>query len=381
MSKTFEKVFKTDRMSKRERVERSLNLEPVDRVALHDQVSYNPGVVSLYTGRAIRGFDYTLEDICEVIRKTLDACFPPVAPRGTERVTDSEGFVIQNDNWTAWRVSRPFADDDVDAAREYVLRSTDRLRRAEFDPARDREAFRASIQRLQRLVGETVIIPTDNSAGLCACWARIGLTAFAYLCEDHPDVVSGFMEAYVTREIQKAETRADKGLTPVVLIADDFATKGGPIFSPQFLRREHFPRVRRLTEAWHGHGVKVLYHSDGNWKSVIPDLIDCGVDGFYCLEKSIGMDIVELKNAWPGHVWAGGVDGVDLMERGSPEAVAAEVRRHIEETDALRTGGMFVGSSSEINPPIKPENYRAMVEAAGSAPNPDFQGTSEDERR
>jgi uroporphyrinogen-III decarboxylase len=78
------------------------------------------------------------------------------------------------------------------------------------------------------------------------------------------------------------------------------------------------------------------------------------------------MDIVELKRSRPQLVWAGGVDGVDLMERGTPEEVREEVTRHIRQTDALETGGMFVGSSSEINPPIKPENYRAMVEAVGA---------------
>ena len=81
------------------------------------------------------------------------------------------------------------------------------------------------------------------------------------------------------------------------------------------------------------------------------------------------MDIVALKNTWPRHVWAGGVDGVDLLERGTPAQVALEVRRQIQETYALQTGGMFVGSSSEINPPIKPENYRAMIQAAGEAVN------------
>jgi len=32
-----------------------------------------------------------------------------------------------------------------------------------------------------------------------------------------------------------------------------------------------------------------------------------------------------------------------------------------------RTAGMFVASSSEINPPIPPENFRAMVEAVGES--------------
>jgi len=75
------------------------------------------------------------------------------------------------------------------------------------------------------------------------------------------------------------------------------------------------------------------------------------------------MDIVALKNAWPELVWAGGVDGVDLMERGAPGQVRAEVRHHTLDTRALGTGGMFVASSSKINPPIPPGNFRAMVEA------------------
>ena len=87
-----------------------------------------------------------------------------------------------------------------------------------------------------------------------------------------------------------------------------------------------------MTAAWHEAGVKVLYHSDGNYKKAIPDLMACGVDGFYCLEPGVGMDIVELKRTWPQMVWSGGVDGVDLMERGTPGQVRAEVLRHIRET-------------------------------------------------
>jgi hypothetical protein len=367
---TRDQLFPADVLTKRERVERALNLQPVDRVPLHDQLSYNPGVVALYAGKPIADFGYTLEDICAVIRQTLDACFPPVAPCGTERVTDSEGFVTQHDNWTSWTVSRPF--DDVLGAREYLLRQTEALRQARFDAGRAREDFRRRMTSLQRLLGDTVIIDTSSAVGLCPCWSRVGLMLFSYLYEDFPEVASDFIEAYVTNEIRRVHAIADPSLSPVILIADDFATKQAPIFSPEFLRREHFPRLRRLTAAWHAHGLKVIYHSDGNWRAVIPELIACGLDGFYCLEPAIGMEIVELKRTWPGVLWAGGVDGVDLLERGTPEQVTAEVRRHILETDALHTGGMFVGSSSEINPPIKPENYRAMVEAVGTLHNPAF---------
>ena len=74
-----------------------------------------------------------------------------------------------------------------------------------------------------------------------------------------------------------------------------------------------------------------MFHSDGNYRKAIGDLLACGVDGFYCLEPNCGMDIVELKNTWPGMVWAGGVDGVDLLERGTPEQVRAEVLKEVGE--------------------------------------------------
>jgi uroporphyrinogen decarboxylase len=281
----------------------------------------------------------------------------------------------------------------VAGAREFLLRKTDEMHRAgrrteygyppgiypladadrtQFDPEQERDNYRRYMQGLQRFVGDTVIIDFSVQTGFCECWSRLGLDTFIYLYDEDPQVISDYIRTYTDHEIRRLHAIANPGLSPVVLIAEDFASKQGPIFSPAFLRKELFPHVRRLTEAWHSHGLKVLYHSDGNWKRVIPDLVACGVGGFYCLEPSLGMDIVELRNAWPNHVWAGGVDGVDLMERGTPQQVRQEVRRQILETDALHKGGIFIDSSSEINPPIKPENYRAMVEAVGEILNPDF---------
>ena len=89
------------------------------------------------------------------------------------------------------------------------------------------------------------------------------------------------------------------------------------------------------------------------------------------------MDIVELHHAWPKHVWAGGLDGIDLMERGTPEQVRNEVHRLILETNVLKTGGIFIDTSSEINPPVKPENYKAMIDAVGEIYNADFLSVKE----
>ncbi len=104
-----EKLFPSDLLTRRERIERTLRCQPVDRVALRGQLSSNPRVIARDTGRAIAGVDYTLEDIGLVVRQTLDVRFPPVAPCGGGLVTTPDGFVYRCDRWTRWRVRRPFA--------------------------------------------------------------------------------------------------------------------------------------------------------------------------------------------------------------------------------------------------------------------------------
>lgn len=362
----YEKIFQKDAMTKRERIERMLNHESTDRVPLHDQISYNSGVLSQAIGRSIQGFDYSAEDIGLAISKTLDACFPVIPPCGEGEYTDDDGFTFKNDNWTKWHVGRPFHDEH--GAKDWLCRriQQEKAYGARFDADAFRASYREYMLEQQRLVGETVVIDYSIGTGFCDVFDRMGLENFTFFELEYPEVMSEYMETASENAVKKVHAAADLTLSPVVLIAEDFSTKQGPIFSPAFLRRYHYPYVKRLTEAWKEHGLKVLYHSDGNYKPALPDLMGCGVDGFYCLETNCGMDIVELKKAYPDYVWAGGVDGVDLMERGTPEQVIAEVRRHIIETNALSEGGMMIGSSSEINPPIKPDNFFAMVETAGT---------------
>lgn len=357
-----EKLFTQDHMTKRERVVSALRHQPVDRVPILEQLSYNPRVIADWTGKSIEGFTYSVDDICAVIRQTCDLTMPPTAPQGTARVTTTDGFVLQHDNWTTWHISRPFSDEAGACA--WLRAKLASEQQQTMSAEQMRVAHQQWFRQLQHLVGETVILPFSMT-GFCGIYDAMGLEIFSYFMEDYAEVFHAYLEMSTARELARIHAVVDENLSPVVLLPEDFATKQGPIFSPEFLQTYHYPFVQQVTEAWHEHNITVIYHSDGNYKKAIPALLACGVDGFYCLEPNCGMDIVELKTHWPQMVWAGGVDGVDLLERGTPEEVYAEVQRHILETNALQTGGMFIASSSEINPPIPPENFRAMIAAVG----------------
>ena len=86
----------------------------------------------------------------------------------------------------------------------------------------------------------------------------------------------------------------------------DIAHKDHLLFSPRFLSQEIFPRVKRLNDAWHEHGIKCLYHSDGYLMDVLDDLVAIGIDGLNPIETVAGMNLKDVRTKYPNCFWLAG---------------------------------------------------------------------------
>jgi uroporphyrinogen decarboxylase len=124
------------------------------------------------------------------------------------------------------------------------------------------------------------------------------------------------------------------------------------------LRREFFPRLRKLVDAWHGHGIKVIYHSDGNLWDVLEDFKAAGTDGLNPLEPLSKMYAGGVRQHYPDWILMGGIDVSQLLPFGTEAEVRAAVRKTIDEAGA--GGRLWLGSSTEIHPAAKLENVLAM---------------------
>ncbi len=367
---SIERIFEADVLCKRERVERALHMQPVDRVPLHEQISYNPEVISMYNQKKVNDFDYTLEEIGNVAKKSLDITFPLYAPLGTGEYTE-DGFEYKNDNFTKWIKSRPF--NDCDGALGWIKNKTkqtiDRIKK--FDGKKERADYLKRITQMQELIGQTVLLDVFEN-GFSDVVNKMGLELFSFFSFDYLKELEDYLSAVTEYQILRVKNCVDNNLYPAVLIAEDFCTKQGSIFSPQFLSEVHYPFIKEFASAFIEKDLFVIYHTDGCFKKEIPNLLSCGVEGFYCLEPNCAMDICELREEYPNIFFAGGVDGVDLMEFSTKEEVQKEVVRIIDETKALEKGGIFIDTSSEINPSIPAENYVAMVNAVSLRYNKKF---------
>ena len=153
----------------------------------------------------------------------------------------------------------------------------------------------------------------------------------------------------------------------ICLHSDDLGMQKGPIMSPNMYRNLFKPRHAELF----GHikkkartDVKVLLHSCGSVRALIPDLIETGIDALNPVQvNAANMDTRELKKEFGNDLcfWGGGVDTQQVLPYGSVKEVKDEVKRRI---DDLAPGGGFVFAAvHNIQPDVPPENIRAMWEA------------------
>ena len=107
--------------------------------------------------------------------------------------------------------------------------------------------------------------------------------------------------------------------------------------------------------------VVCYYHSDGNISSVIPDLIETGVEILNPVQPEC-MDPIAIKKQYGEAVTLWGTIGTQrLMPFGTAREVADTVKTMIREVGY--NGGLVIAPTHVLEPEVPWENIEALVEA------------------
>ena len=230
---------------------------------------------------------------------------------------------------------------------------------AEFiDPAECRAA-------VENVGDERVVLGVLWSAHFQDVCAAFGLETAFMRFYDAPELVQAISARIVDFYLKANQIffEATKGKLDAVLIGNDYGSQQGLMLSPKHVRQFAFDGAKQLIDQAKRYDVKVIYHSCGGIRDVIPDLIDLGVDAIHPIQAlAAGMDAAGLAADFGDQVsFCGGVDHQNLLVNGTPDEVKAKVRA----LRALFPTGLIISPSHEaILPDIAPANIAAMFEAA-----------------
>jgi hypothetical protein len=349
------------RLTKRERVLRTIRFEELDRIATYD-ILENDDVIAHYAGRKPDTKEGTrIKNIA--IARCLDMSrmlHGPMEPGGW---TDENGFEHQRERWTSWIVKRPFSD--LDGLKRFIRKAIQQKKQFRPDSA-FRHRFHEQLWNHEAYFAEGAEDPNDlpvmvveSGVGLTEAYHIAGLDLFTMLMVSDRELLEEWLEENLRAELRRVEAIANPELFPVALTNDDIACNTGTIFAPDWLRKSWTPRLKRLVAAWHRRDTYCLFHSDGNLNGVLDDLAGTGIDGLNPIETCAGMSISEVRKRQPRLFMAGGIDVSQLLPLGTPEEVRARCIEAIQEADGK---GYFLGSTTEIFPGIPAENAVAMLE-------------------
>jgi len=213
---------------------------------------------------------------------------------------------------------------------------------------------------VERFKGERAIVWFGHDAFINPCYLH-GMENVLMDYALDPELSRALVKISVEFESEMAR-RAIRAGAEIVVLGDDYAWKKGPLMSPAHFEKFILPGLQRVVEAIKDEGGYCVKHSDGNIYPILDMIVDAGIDAINPLEPVAGMDIGDVKRHYGDRVCVvGNIDCGELLSRGSVE----EVDRAVQECIAAASpgGGHILSSSNSIHSSVRPENYRAMVEA------------------
>jgi uroporphyrinogen decarboxylase len=219
------------------------------------------------------------------------------------------------------------------------------------------------LEKIRRLAqrypnGEKAICCVGESGWAPAVFLRGGLENLLLDFALRPDFVQDLMKIGTQYYCELYRLAVAAG-AHVVLLGDDYSDKNGPMMSPRQFDKLVLPSDAAVVAAIKRAGAHCIKHTDGDIRKIMDQLVGTGVDCLGPLEPVAGMELEKILDRYPGRIAVMGNISIDLLSRGTPEAVAEQTKQLL--STVSRLGPHILSSANTIAPWVKPENFLAMI--------------------
>jgi uroporphyrinogen decarboxylase len=211
------------------------------------------------------------------------------------------------------------------------------------------------------IVGVTVCTVFETA------WALRGLSRTMMDLTLNPDLVDRLFDIPFSYHLTAAKKLVEMGVD-MIWIGDDMGAQDRMLISPDTWRRFLKPRMATFIATLKNLNpdVKVAYHSDGNIRPIIPDLIEIGLDVLNPVQPR-SMSPEELKKEYGDRLcfW-GSIDEQYTLPLGTPAEVEEEVLTRLKTLG--KNGGLIIGPTHHVQLDTPLENFWAMVNTVTKTP-------------
>ena len=142
-------------------------------------------------------------------------------------------------------------------------------------------------------------------------------------------------------------------------IYGDLACNHGPFFSPQMYEQLFAPQHRRMVDWAHARDLKVVYHTDGDFRLLFDAMLATGIDCLQPLEAKAGLDLAELVPAYGKRVsFLGNID-MTIASTNNLDQLEDEVCSKL--TAGMASQGYGYHSDHSVPPDVSWSTYQYLI--------------------
>jgi uroporphyrinogen decarboxylase len=193
-------------------------------------------------------------------------------------------------------------------------------------------------------------------------WNLYGMENLMIAFHDNPGFAHRLFDEITVRKERMARCYAQAGVD-ILRLGDDVGSQHGMMIGPAEWRTFLKPRLASVIAAAREvrPDLPVFYHSDGDVREIIDELIEVGVTILNPIQPEC-MDPFEIKARYGDRLTLWGTVGTQTtLPRGTPAEVRNVVREYMRRL--APGGGYVIGPSHSVNRDVPWENIVAFYEA------------------
>jgi len=190
-------------------------------------------------------------------------------------------------------------------------------------------------------------------------WQGMGMNAFARALRNNPKLIKERFDQTTEFVMGIFKVYSECG-AKIFFEGGDIAFKGGPLINPKYIKQYVLPYIKRVTDAVHEWGGKIIFHSDGDITTLLDFVVEAGFDALHCLEPPyVDLDLVK-KKVGDKLCLLGNIDTAHILVKGTKQEVENAVKYAIK---ALGPEGGYILSPSNSHPLMTYKHIKWMIEA------------------
>ncbi|MCC6581742.1 MAG: hypothetical protein IT440_15020 [Phycisphaeraceae bacterium] len=176
-----------------------------------------------------------------------------------------------------------------------------------------------------------------------------------------PEWVRDMSRTYTDLILRDFQAVLDRGLgADAVWVFGDLGYCRGPFFSPSMYRQLIWPDHVRMRKFAHERGLKFIYHTDGDVRTLLDLFVEAGFDCLQPMEAKAHMDVRELAPKYGQKLsFFGNIDMV-VAGRGDRDEIEHEIRTKL--AAGMSNRGYAYHSDHSVHPGVSWASYQWIIE-------------------